>query len=58
LNEDKRCSKGFRNFKPKRSDVEHQGLQNKLKFIKIESQEAEMALRAGKILMKCSIKRS
>ena len=58
LNEDEKWYKSCRNFKPKRSDVEHQGLQNKLKFIKIESQEAEMALRAGKILMKCSIKRS
>jgi len=55
LNEDEKWYKSCRNFKPKRSDVEHWELQNKLKFIKIGSQGAEIALRVGKILMKCSI---
>ena len=40
-----------RNFKSKRLDAGYWELQNKSKFIKIESQEAEIALRVGKILI-------
>ena len=53
LNEDEKWYKSCRNFKPKRSDAECWELQNKPKFIKIGSQEAEIALRVGKILIVC-----
>ena len=42
-----------RNFKPKQTDVNYWELQNKSKFIKIGSQEAEIGLRVGKILIIC-----
>ena len=47
--------RGCENFKQKRPNVEYWKLQNKLKFIKIKSQKAEIALKAGKILIICNI---
>ena len=47
-----------RNFKPKQADAGYWELQNKSRFIKIGSQEAEIALRVGKILIICIIERS
>ena len=47
-----------RNFKPKQTDVSYWELQNKSKFIKIGSQEAEIALRVGKILIMCIMESS
>ena len=58
LNEVDKWFRDRRKFKPKRSDAEYWELQNKSKFIKIRSQEAEIDLRAGKILIICIIKRS
>ena len=50
---DKGCKwyRVHRNFKPKQTDVSYWELQNKSKFIKIGSQEAEIALRVSKILI-------
>jgi hypothetical protein len=39
-------------------DSELKELQNELKFIKIGSQEAEIALRAGKILIMCIMEKN
>ena len=55
MNEDEKWFRGCRNFKPKQSGLEHWELQNKLKFIKIGSQKAEIVLKAGKILIIYSI---
>ena len=49
LNEGVKWYRDHRNFKPKQPDAGCQDLQNKSKFIKIKSQEAEIALRVGKI---------
>ena len=57
LNKVKNWYKDCINFKPKWSDVGYWELQNKLKFIKIGSQEAEIALRVGKILIICIMER-
>ena len=58
LNEDKKWYRDHRNFKLKRPDAEYWKLQNKSKFIKIESQEAEIALRVGKILIMSIMEKS
>ena len=50
MNEDKKWPRDCRNFKLKQPDGEYWELQNKSKFINIGSQEAEIALRVGKIL--------
>ena len=47
-----------RNFKSKWLDAGYWELQNKSKFIKIGLQEAEIALRVGKILIMCIMERS
>ena len=47
-----------RNFKLKQPDAGYWELQNKSKFIKIGSQEAEITLRVGKILIMCIMERS
>ena len=57
MNEDEKWFRGRRNFKSKRSGAGHWELQNKFKFIKIGSQEAEIALRVGKILIICIMER-
>jgi len=54
LNKDEKWYKDHRNFKPKWPDAEYWELQNKFKFIKIGSQEAEIALRVSKILINTS----
>ena len=53
MNEDEKWYRDHRNFKPKQPDAGYWELQNKPKFIKIGSQEAEIALRVGKILIIC-----
>ena len=58
MNEDEKWSRDHRNFKPKQPDAGYWELQNKSKFIKIGSQEAEIALRVGKILIICIMERS
>ena len=58
MNEDEKWYRDHRNFKPKLPDAEYWELQNKSKFIKIGSQEAEIALRVGKILIICIMERS
>ena len=58
LNEGEKWYRDCRNFKPKQPDVEYWELQNKSKFIKFGSQEAEIALRVGKILIICIMERS
>jgi len=58
LNEDEKWYRDHRNFKPKHPDAGYWELQNKSKFIKIGSQEAEIALRVGKILIICIMERS
>ena len=57
LDEGCKWYRGHRNFKPKQTDVSYWELQNKSKFIKIGSQEAEIALRVGKILIICIMER-
>ena len=49
MNEDVEWYRDHRNLKQKQSDAGYWEHQNKSKFIKIESQEAEIALRVGKI---------
>ena len=44
-------SKGYRNTNLRWQDLDLRELQNELKFIKIGSQEAKIALRDGKILI-------
>ena len=58
MNEDKKWYRDCRNFKSKRSDAGYWELQNKSKFINIGSQEAEIALRVGKILIMCIMEKS
>ena len=58
MNEDKKWYRDHKNFKLKRPDAEYWELQNKSKFIKIESQEAEKGLRVGKILIMCIMEKS
>jgi len=49
LNKDVEWYREHRNFKPKQPDAGYWEHQNKSKFIKIGLQEAEIALRVGKI---------
>ena len=58
MNEDKKWYRDCRNFKLKQPDGEYWELQNKSKFINIGSQEAEIALRVGKILIMCIMEKS
>ena len=58
MNEDKKWHRDCRNFKLKQPDGEYWELQNKSKFINIGSQEAEIALRVGKILIMCIMEKS
>ena len=58
MNEGGKWYRDYRNFKPKQADVGYWELQNKSRFIKIGSQEAEIALRVGKILIMCIMERS
>ena len=58
MNEDEKWYIDHRNFKPKLPDAGYWELQNKSKFIKIGSQEAEIALRVGKILIMCIMEKS
>ena len=58
MEEDKKWYKDFRKFKPKWPDAGFWELQNKPKFIKIGSQDAEIALRVGKILIICIMEKS
>ena len=58
LSEDEKWSRDHRNFKPKQPDAGYWELQNKSKFIKIGSQEAEIDLKVGKILIICIMERS
>ena len=51
MNEDEKWYRSRRNFKLKRPNLEHWALQNKPKFIKIGSQEAEIALSVEKFLL-------
>ena len=53
MNEDVEWYKDCRNFKPKQPDAGYWEHQNKSKFIKNGWQEAEIALRVGKILIIC-----
>ena len=50
-------SKGYRNTNLRWQDLDLRELQNKPKFIKIGSQEAKIALQAGKILIMCIMER-
>ena len=50
MNEDVEWYRDHRNFKPNQPDAGYWEHQNKSKFIKIGSQEAEIALKVGKIL--------
>ena len=51
MNEDEKWYRDHRKFIPKQPDAGFWEIQNNPKFIKIGSQEAEIALRVGKILM-------
>ena len=58
MNEGQKWYRDYRTFEPKQTDAECRELQNKFKFIKIRSQEAEIALRVGKILIMCIMEKS
>ena len=58
MNEDEKWYRDCRNFKPKQPDAGFWELQNKFKFIKFGSQEAEIALRVGKIIIMCIMEKS